>query len=846
MAESPNPYRDLLVSLETGFCVFELLFDAKGKVLDARVLESNAFFNRMLGREDMQGKTFLELFPGIDDSWFRIYEEAFKKKEGMRFEKHHVPSDHWYELYASPFGSPEAGRLAVVFTNITERKRAEAALRESEARERFMIRLEDAIRPLGNAAAIQEEACRLLGEHLGADRVYFGDTEGGEGRSVILPDYHRSDLPGIGGPYDPADFAEAMSLLQDGRPVQIDNLEEFPGLSERTRNALRSMGAGALFVAPLHKDGSLMGKLGVLFTQKHAWTQAEILLIPEVLERIWLAAKRAMAEEDLRKSEKKYHTLFESIDEAFCIVELIFDADGNACDFTYLEANPAFRRHGGFDPVGLRVRDLLPDYEQIWLDHYAHALRTGETVHLEHSVHGLADQWFRMSAFRYGEPDARQVAIVFTNITAERKAMDAVRASERKYRSLFESIDEGFCLLQMYFDEDGIPVDFEYLETNPAFVRQAGMAMQGRRIKDIFPDFEQYWLDAYGRVVITGEPVRLENKVAGLDKWFQTTAFRHGAPENRQVAVVFTDVTERKREEQGLRDFNIQLEQQVIARAGELKESRDLLQAIFDASVVTLDYLVAVRDEKGEILDFEWRVANAAARRHSGDWTDKPPRYAEMFPGIREKGAFERFRGVVETGKKADFEIHYDKDGYDNWFHIVAVRLGDGMVMTSQDITERRRNEEIARQAERDRTATEERQRLALLAATLNAQEEERRRIAESLHNGIGQLLYGVQLNLGQLDPEPGKAWTAQEARRRRVTSGLLTQAIEDVRRISHELMPGVLEDFGLRVALEDVCRTLSGPLSAECIFGGLPDEIAPFMQVSIYRIAQELITNVI
>ncbi|HET9598444.1 MAG TPA: hypothetical protein VFP65_22840 [Anaeromyxobacteraceae bacterium] len=130
------------------------------------------------------------------------------------------------------------------------------------------------------------------------------------------------------------------------------------------------------------------------------------------------------------------------------------------------------------------------------------------------------------------------------------RAESALAESERKYRELFESMIEAYCVIEMILDERGQAVDFRYVETNPAFVKHATRPMLGMRIKEIVPDLEQFWLDRYGRVAMTGEPARLEHVVAGLgDQWFRTVAFRLGGPGSRRVAVLFENVTERKRNE---------------------------------------------------------------------------------------------------------------------------------------------------------------------------------------------------------------------------------------------------------------------------------------------------------
>jgi PAS domain S-box-containing protein len=136
-----------------------------------------------------------------------------------------------------------------------------------------------------------------------------------------------------------------------------------------------------------------------------------------------------------------------------------------------------------------------------------------------------------------------------------RRAAEALAASEGRLRELFDSMLEAYCVIEMIFDERGVPVDFRYLETNPAFVRHATQPMLGRRIKEIVPNLEQFWLDKYGQVALTGQPVELEHVVAGLgDQWFHTSAFPIGGAGSRRVGVVFENITRRKRAEEVSRE----------------------------------------------------------------------------------------------------------------------------------------------------------------------------------------------------------------------------------------------------------------------------------------------------
>jgi PAS domain S-box-containing protein len=128
------------------------------------------------------------------------------------------------------------------------------------------------------------------------------------------------------------------------------------------------------------------------------------------------------------------------------------------------------------------------------------------------------------------------------------------RASESRYRMLFESIDEGFCILHLLFDEQQSPVDYRFVEINPVFEQQTGLKNAlGRTVRDLVPDIEPIWIATYGKVALSGEPTRFVDHALSLGRWFDVYAFRIGEPGERLVAVLFTDITERWQGEEALR-----------------------------------------------------------------------------------------------------------------------------------------------------------------------------------------------------------------------------------------------------------------------------------------------------
>ena len=130
---------------------------------------------------------------------------------------------------------------------------------------------------------------------------------------------------------------------------------------------------------------------------------------------------------------------------------------------------------------------------------------------------------------------------------AHERTHQALAQSEERYRTLFNSIDEGYCIIEMIFDAQDEPENYRFLEISQSFERQTGLTgAVGKTILELIPDLEKSWLQAYGRVVKTGEPVRLEDYVKHMNRWFDLYAFRFGEPAKRQLGILFNNVTARK------------------------------------------------------------------------------------------------------------------------------------------------------------------------------------------------------------------------------------------------------------------------------------------------------------
>jgi PAS domain S-box-containing protein len=143
---------------------------------------------------------------------------------------------------------------------------------------------------------------------------------------------------------------------------------------------------------------------------------------------------------------------------------------------------------------------------------------------------------------------------VVIDATVQKQAEERMQASDERYRTLFDSVDDGVCVIDMLYDAAGKPCDYRFLEVNPAFVRHTGLHdAVGRTMRSLNPVHEEHWFETYGRVAATGVPERFENEAAGLKRWYDVYAARVGAPGSHRVVVLFTDITERRRTELELR-----------------------------------------------------------------------------------------------------------------------------------------------------------------------------------------------------------------------------------------------------------------------------------------------------
>lgn len=380
-------YRTVFDALDEAFCVIEMIFDAEGRPVDYRFVETNRAFEGHAGTPNLLGRTAREALPDIEPFGIETYGEVARSREPVRFVNEAQPLRRWFDVYAWPFGEPASQRVALHFTDITERKLVEDELRYRS--EQFHALVEQA--PVG---------------------VYLLD------RDFRIVDVNPTGRPAFGDILDPIglDYDHVVRSLWPKAMA-----DEVLQIARRT-----------LLTGISHHEPQMTGVRADGLTEVYDWRMDRIRL-PDGTNGIVCyyseISARVSARQALAVSENRYRTLFESIDEGFCIVEVIFDANERPIDFRIMETNSAFERHTGFaEAVGRTVTELVPDLEPFWVDTYGGVAVTGEPTRFVNHVASLG-RWYDIYAFRIGEPDERKVAVLFSDITERKRAEFALQES---------------------------------------------------------------------------------------------------------------------------------------------------------------------------------------------------------------------------------------------------------------------------------------------------------------------------------------------------------------------------------------------------------------------------------
>lgn len=425
------------------------------------------------------------------------YEKEYIRKNGSR-----VPVELLVHLSKDANGNP----LYYSFlTDITQRKLAEAALLASEQRYRTTM---DAMM----------EGCQIIGRDW--KYVYINQAAERHNRrpsSELIGNRYMQMWPGI-------ESTHAFEVIRDC----IEN-----GTSHVLENE---------FIFP---DGTV------------GWFDLRIQPVPEgVFILSTDVTERKRAEHGLRESEQRLKFHFEN--SPLAVVE--WDVDYIVTQWSK-EAETIFGwskeevMGKRIDTLNLIHADDIPIVNSTMERLSSGKERTVVSSNRNYTKSGAVINctWYNSVLVDDKEQMSSVMSLVL-DVTERMRNEDALRQSEERYRNLFNSLIEGFCIVEMVFNDAGKPVDYRFLEVNETFEQQTGLHdAQGKLMRELAPGHEEHWFEIYGNIALTGKPARFVNQAQALNRWFDVHAFRIGGDESRKVAICFSDITQRNQAEGALR-----------------------------------------------------------------------------------------------------------------------------------------------------------------------------------------------------------------------------------------------------------------------------------------------------
>lgn len=359
-------------------------------------------------------------------------------------------------------------------------------------------------------------------------------------------------------------------------------------------------------------------------------------LAAELLTERTSASREEMAAE-LRSIEARFRGAIESSPDGFMVLECVRGIGGEIEDFVWTHANETAaaivgRPRNWF--LGRRMLDVLPGHREVGLfDDYVRVTETGEpfTTLLTYAYDGI-DAFFRITAVRV----ENGFAVTFADLSDHKRVEQELRESEGRYRTLFEHIKEGFSIVEMLFDEAGLPYDYRLVEINPAFERLTGIsfekAMSGKTVRELVPNIEEFWIQTYGQVALTGRAASFVNRAEGLGRSFEVDAVRVGGEGSARVAVVFNEVSAR-----------IEAEAERDRVLNELTTEREKLKSLFEQAPA---FIAVLRGS-----DYAFDYVNEAYYGLVGHRKVIGVPLLEAMPDLENQGFVELLDEVVRSGE---------------------------------------------------------------------------------------------------------------------------------------------------------------------------------------------------
>ena len=454
------------------------------------------------------------------------------------------------EIISTPFVYDGKKAFQVIVRDITDRKKAENLVLMQRDLNSQLIN----VNTLESATEIIFKFAQKI-DNITAGGIYLSDQQGG---LTLYDSFNLSKKTIIEiQKYD----AESIQLkmVSEGNPIYINYTKhEFAPKKSVTGKTILSVAA-----LPLMKDSKVVGVLNLASEKIAEFSETQKQLIEAFASQIGSYLNRILTEEEVRKSEEKYRAFFDS--------DLTADFR-STIDGDLLDCNEAFVKMYEFDSkehaLKTKAHELYIEEVQR-VERFSKLRKHKKLELLQSKMKTIKGREIYILQNMIGEFDDKGKLIGATgyifDITNIKLAELALKQSEKRYRELFDSMQDGFALHEIVISEEGKPIDYTFLAVNKAFEKMTGLKASeiiGKSVMRVMPNTEGYWIEKYGKVALGGKPLRYENYAKELNKFYRVLAY---SPEKMKFAVIVEDVTEMRVQEEKIKQLSVAVEQSPIS-----------------------------------------------------------------------------------------------------------------------------------------------------------------------------------------------------------------------------------------------------------------------------------------
>jgi PAS domain S-box-containing protein len=388
------------------------------------------------------------------------------------------------------------------------------------------------------------------------------------------------------------------------------------------------------------------------------------------------AVEKHLAEAQTKETAQKLQTIYQNTVEGITYV----DAEENI-----VFANKAFADIIGYEPdqlEGMNLHRIVDDENWAKIENETNRRRQGESSRYEAELR-RRDGTVRnvlISGASLLDHDGRFVGTIgiILDITEQKKAGDSLRANEKKYHSLYSSMNEGVALHEVTYDGLGKPVDYIILDVNPAFESITGIKKEkavGSKASELHETGKPPYLEIYAEVVASGKPTSFETYFPPMKKHFNISVF---SPEKGKFATLFYDTTEHR-----------QMEKQLNASE---EKYRDLFENAMDI-ILTLDLKGSITAVNNSVSRFGYKKEDLIGK-NIVDFVSKEywPLVMKDFSKVTQGEPAKNETELAAPAGKILVEY--------NARAIVKENNVAGVQINIRDVTERQRAEETLRKSE--------------------------------------------------------------------------------------------------------------------------------------------------